>query len=579
MQKFRQTRSKTTMSLHGMAFCLVSAVCFAFPSAGLGQDNSVDPLPNFSDDAQSAAEISLSVGDSDHGELIGGVELPRRANGLLRLSHVSSRNSGWGTKDLVDLILRAASALHRLPDHREVPLRVGNLSLRRGGEMRWSHSHRSGRDADILLYLLDHKGNPQLPDDFVTLDARGVGKHKKHEVVFDSARMWRIVAVLLQDSHVQVQHLYLAQPLRQMLLAHARAIGESEGLIQRARLVLSEPAHAGKHDDHMHIRVYCSRDDRMAGCSDDGPRWPWVQGFDHEVRQQVSMLIAELGRPSPDARAKAIERLTWFQHSDERALEALAWIAGHDTPRNRGLATQGLIKLAEPRAFSFLMAQSRQVDDPARALGLVQAALAVATPENAAELCGLLAADGGEFADVFDAATRSQVRRAAAQTLRPWLLEEAAEPLVAALDDADPTARRAALKSLEFLANRAFAAPEAAAAWFERARDKSRLQWMYEGFVARGLPMSAPPKVLAPKLIALLQDSEPAAAANAHAMLQRMVDHGPIEATATESRRQRAWSRWWEVNRQRYTFEERDSAVGDDFAAPSLRAQPSGRAE
>lgn len=178
MQKFEQIAHYSSNSKMRIVFCALALLWIARPPSALAADNAQDALPNFGDDGQNTNAISLSVGDSERGELIGGVELPRRANGLLRLSHVSSRNSGWGTRDLVDLILRAAQALHRLPEHRDVPLRVGNLSLPRGGEMRWSHSHRSGRDADILLFLLDHNGNPQLPDDFVVLDARGTGKHK-----------------------------------------------------------------------------------------------------------------------------------------------------------------------------------------------------------------------------------------------------------------------------------------------------------------------------------------------------------------------------------------------------------------
>lgn len=498
---------------------------------------------------------SLSIGDGVRGELRGGVELPRRAPGLWRLSVVSARNTGWATRDLVSLILRVATKLQTIPSHVGVPLRVGNLSLRHGGEMRWSHSHRAGRDVDLLLYLTDEQGTPLHLDEFVEVGRAGQGKLKRQPVFFDVPRNWHAVRALLQDGHVQVQQLFLAEPLRQMLLAHARATGEPEWLIQRARLVLSEPPHAGRHDDHLHVRLYCSRDDRLAGCSDSEPRWPWVQGFDHEVRRQVGHLVAELGEPAVERRIVALNRLAWFRH-DRRTLESLVWSARTDVPEVQATALQALVQLEDPATFAPLVHAARHAADALQALALLDAAIQGARPEHAAELFGMLAPDCGAVGDRLDPAQRSALRAAVARAVRPWLLEESAEPLLGVLTDADPTTRRSALRSLEHLANRRFRTDGAAVAWHENAGRYGRLAWMYEGFAARGIAVHAPPDQLAPALIDLLDARDGSLAANAQALLQRVVGVGPGDAGTTAVRRQRAWARWWDVNRHRYEFGE-----------------------
>lgn len=534
---------------------LCPAMALLFPAIAQG-DEFVDLL----EDPPAPDAPSLSIGDQIEGELRGGVELPRRATGLVRLSVVAARDSGWGTRDLVDLLQRVAARLQRHPDHKEVPVRVGNLSLRQGGEMRWSHSHRSGRDADLLLYLLDETGEPVAPDAFVTVNAGGVGKWKKREVRFDAPRTWRLVAELLADGHVQIQHLYLAEPLRQMVLAHARTVGAPEALVQRAHRVLSEPGHSGKHDDHLHVRLYCSRADRLAGCQDDEPRWPWVQGYDHEVRRHLDQLIAELGEADPPRRLEAIERLRWLQRQDPRAVEALVWAAAHDVAEVRDPALNALLRVRAGAAFALLLRAAREVPASA-ALPLVLGAVRVARREHAAELMGLLAPDCGSLGDRLTVAECSQVRGAVARAVRPWLVEEAAAPLLGLLDDPDVTTRRSALQSLAFLANRTLVDAATAFEWYEDSAHLGRLHWMVEGFALRDVAVHAPPHVLAPKLVALLQDPDEALAANAEAMLRQVLGNGPVEPTDTPARRHRAWARWWEVHRTRYDWSATLEAV------------------
>ena len=68
-----------------------------------------------------------------------------------------------------------------------------------------------------------------------------------------------------------VQWVFVAAPLRNMLLDHALRIGEPELLRERARRVLVQPSDSSRHDDHFHVRIACPPDDRP-GCVDGGGR-------------------------------------------------------------------------------------------------------------------------------------------------------------------------------------------------------------------------------------------------------------------------------------------------------------------
>ncbi len=201
---------------------------------------------------------SPTVGTCHEGSLPGGVELPARTTAMQRLSVVRERGTGFGSPRLVAFVLRTAQRLAALPEHANVVLRVGNLSLQGGGDMKWSHSHAAGRDVDFPLFTLDASGKPTSPDGFVHFDDHGNGRYRRRKVRFDIVRNWNLVATLLTDPSVDVAHLYLAEPLRRAILAHAESAGADASLLERARQVLEEPSHAGRHDDHLHVRLLCS---------------------------------------------------------------------------------------------------------------------------------------------------------------------------------------------------------------------------------------------------------------------------------------------------------------------------------
>lgn len=508
---------------------------------------------------------SLSVGDSDRGELLGGVELPEDAIGVRRLTVVRERQSGFGTRHLVELLLRVGRALSELPEHAHVPMRVGNLSLKQGGEMRWSHSHRAGRDADLLPYLLGEENQPLLPDAFVVLDDEGKGRWKNQPVHLDVPRMWRLVRELIADGHAEVQVLYFAEPLTRLLLTEARTKGEPEWLVQRARSLLSEPAHAGRHDDHLHLRLRCSRADRLAGCQDDAAHPPWLAATDAELRLQITEMLGDLGAVLPADRVLAVQKLTWFQPSDPRVPEALVWLAAWDAQSEvRQAAQKALEKSGIPQEVPLLWQLAEiqpRADDRAELLRL---AILLATPIHAPLLLGILDPHCGNLGENLQQNQCHALQLQVVTAIRPWLLETAADPLIHLLRVDDPTLARAALHTLECLANRGFMDADAAERWWHKHAGLGRHHWLLSGMQARGLPVHAPLHVLAPQLIALLDGADPVAAQNAEALLETLMTRDPREQLATNARKYRSWLRFWQTHERMYRVTEPE-ATGLDL--------------
>jgi hypothetical protein len=113
-------------------------------------------------------------------------------------------------------------------------------------------------------------GAPFEADAMRAFDIEGKAKDGSGYSV-DVPRTWQLVKDLVTAPEARVQWVFMYEPIVQLLLAHAVAAGEPEALIARARKALKQPGDSARHDDHMHVRIYCSDRDRMFGCTDIGP--------------------------------------------------------------------------------------------------------------------------------------------------------------------------------------------------------------------------------------------------------------------------------------------------------------------
>lgn len=216
---------------------------------------SEEPIPH---------DRGLSIGRASHGQLLGAQALvPGETLRILPLRH-ARRCLNWGTPRLVAALQHAAEAVHQASPEAP-PLGVGDMSKARGGPIRpYSRSHQSGRDVDLAFYQVDEQGQPVPAEDLLSFDARGYADRGRRR--FDTQRNWLLVRALLEDKEVDVQWMFISEPLRRALLDQARKLNEPAALLQRAASVLHQPTDSRPHDDHIHLRIRCTAEERAAGC-------------------------------------------------------------------------------------------------------------------------------------------------------------------------------------------------------------------------------------------------------------------------------------------------------------------------
>ncbi len=226
---------------------------------------------------------SVSVGRASRGHL--------RHPSLLPETGVVHYRSGderfrYGTDEMVAALEGAAKHVaETLPGSF---LTVGDISREHGGRFRPHRSHTAGRDVDIAFYMNDADGNPAYPDRFLRFSGDGEVRSSSFELTFDDARNWELVTSLLESDEVIVQYAFVSRPLKRRLLAEGRRRGASEELLERADIVLQQPARGGRHDDHFHVRVYCDAADAPV-CIDRGPLHPWHPRAIEEARVEARL--------------------------------------------------------------------------------------------------------------------------------------------------------------------------------------------------------------------------------------------------------------------------------------------------
>ena len=229
-------------------------------------------------EARAADSTSSSRGLPWEGELQNGVWLsPSRT--IRHLPQFRSRANFFGTSELVRMLQRAGQSI--ASTWQDSRLTVGELSAQRGGWIEGHHSHRNGRDADIAFFMRTRSGRYMPFWRFVSFGRIGPERAVDSHLRFDDERNWALVAQLLRDPEARIQYIFVAKPIRARLLVEGRKRGESDDFLRAAAAVLVEPQHGHRHENHFHVRIYCSRDDRPT-CEDNSPYWPWFDGASPE---------------------------------------------------------------------------------------------------------------------------------------------------------------------------------------------------------------------------------------------------------------------------------------------------------
>lgn len=194
-----------------------------------------------------------SVGAPNEGKLVGGVKLDTSGGAVRVVPAYKRGDTRWGLPALVHMIERAAKKVAK--KHPGAVLGVGDISHKNGGDIFLHRSHESGRDADIAFYVVDQKGKDLQPDTFVTFQG-SIESSSMPGARFDVAKNWALVQAMLEDPVARVSHIFVADPLRRMLLAYAKR-RVLPALYNRAAAVMMQPSNALPHDNHFHVRISC----------------------------------------------------------------------------------------------------------------------------------------------------------------------------------------------------------------------------------------------------------------------------------------------------------------------------------
>ena len=254
---------------------------------------------------------TVSIAKAAGGRIHRPAKMPRRGHGFKVPLTWHERGNQWGTDELIASVERAAS---RVRDQKRVVLGVADLSPKRGGKTIWHASHQSGRDVDLIFYSVNDKGRAMPPPEVEMVHFGGDGrpfipKHMQkdgyEEPTWDARRFddelnWLLVEALLSDRAVRVQWIFVSRPLQARLLRWAERHERPTWLIEYARTVMKQPSPRAPHDDHFHVRLYCSRADRELGCVDTGPVWQHEKKtykYAGPERYEPSLTKALLSRP------------------------------------------------------------------------------------------------------------------------------------------------------------------------------------------------------------------------------------------------------------------------------------------
>jgi LysM repeat protein len=179
---------------------------------------------------------SISVGRPNTGFLVNGVQMPAGDAWVVSLPEYA-----WGTDETIEALIRAFRRVDaEFPGGPRAIL--GSISAEHGGPLPPHRSHRSGRDADVHLYLTVRKPN--------TWYEPGTAEN------LDRPRCWAFIEALIEDA--DLDFILLDQSVQDLLEEYALSIGRDpawvtdlfDGTGPGSDLIKHVPGHQG----HFHVR-------------------------------------------------------------------------------------------------------------------------------------------------------------------------------------------------------------------------------------------------------------------------------------------------------------------------------------
>lgn len=284
-------RSLRMSSFHGFSTVCGLLIALALSSRVAAQTwpllTPVDlPLEQILDPERSVPG-SVSLGGPSRGQLLDGVRV-EGAN-IELLPNYSERRTNFTSYRLLAILSAGAESMARCG---QPVLRVGNFSVEGGGQLRWSRSHQSGRDADIAFPLRRRDGAVELPPALEHIDPDG-SRRGDSSVSLDAAALWCLIDGMMESGGGELQWLFISRPLRQQVLRAGLDAGADIERVQMVAELLQQPSDSLPHDDHLHLRVGCAPADAREGCWSWGPQWEFSLDAAPLITRRLEALMAD----------------------------------------------------------------------------------------------------------------------------------------------------------------------------------------------------------------------------------------------------------------------------------------------
>jgi len=233
--------------------------------------DAVRQVRNQIEEMRKAKVPSLSIGTRSSCTLVHASELPEKGVGY-RIGN-PARKTRFGTDEMIFGLMELGVEM-TLKHGNDGVFYVGDISAKDGGKLAPHINHQGGRDVDLGLFICDANGSPK-GNRIFRFDKDGKGEG---DLRFDAARNWAFAAAMLESPWFQDLHnILIADWLKALVLEHAREQLASqrnpaervrlEALIKKAEKKLIQPS-SSPHDNHMHLALACTSDDRKEGCRD-----------------------------------------------------------------------------------------------------------------------------------------------------------------------------------------------------------------------------------------------------------------------------------------------------------------------
>ncbi len=509
---------------------------------------------------------TVSVGDTRDGYLINGTPLPLPGPDYDVLPIQYTRDISYGTEEVIALILHAASQVaEQFPG---AVLYLGNLGRQEGGDIPYSISHNAGRDFDLAYFATDPLGWHSPPPDFVTFNRSLRSKEFNGFYRFDVPRNAALMVALVTHPDIHVQYIFIARHLQRAIMDHLKAEADEDETITTARerllQVMYEPRGSAPHDDHAHVRLFCSDRDLCGGCVDVGRRHPWLSPAESVMAaclERVATVLYEA--PQPRDRAAAIDRLELLGATATHRDTIVAALED-PSPMVRKASLQALANL--PDTSHIIIEHDRRETHPAVRCRTIAALAGQPSAATIAHLGTLLSLDIA----CEDLNPPEPIAARAAHALARVDHPDAVAPLVAILATAPPAVRQAAAAALTNLTNRGDdhpwlelegdalgAALDGWQQWWEKNQRSSRDAWLIAGFRDAGLNV----RQLDNKAIPLLLDAITAAphlSYNAQRVLMRLSRTSPPSLSWSTDDALWHWTRYFKRNARKFKVDLSD---------------------